>query len=129
MNKADFEKLVEEAFAEIHREYKNFLKNLVVIVEDVPTREIYSQMDISQNNLLLGLYHGVPYKHKGPFYGNVAPDVILIFQKPIERICHSDKEIRKKVGEVLRHEIAHYFGKTERELRKMESEGKKQRKG
>ncbi len=70
----------------------------------------------------MGHYHGVPYKHRGPFYGNVPPDVITIYQKPIEKICFTEDEIKQKVQEVVIHEIAHYFGFDDDELKKIENQ-------
>jgi predicted Zn-dependent protease with MMP-like domain len=46
--------------------------------------------------------------------------VIVIFQRPIERICKTEEEIRQKVREVVLHEVGHYFGLSEKELREIE---------
>lgn len=122
MERSKFEKLVEEALSEIHKEFKKYLKNITVIVEDHPPLEVYNRLGINRRGLLLGLYHGVPLKHRGPYYGNIPPDVISIYQKPIERICATDQEIKRKVREVVRHEIGHYFGKSDKELKELENE-------
>jgi len=121
MERRKFEKLAEEALSEIHKEFKKYLKNITVIVEDHPPPEVLNRMGIGSGGLLLGLYHGVPLKHRGPYYGNIPPDVISIYQKPIERICASEAEIKNKVREVVRHEIGHYFGKSDKELREIEN--------
>jgi predicted Zn-dependent protease with MMP-like domain len=122
MEKNKFEKLVEEALSEIREEFQKYLKNITVIVEDHPPPEVLNRMGISRRGLLLGLYHGVPLKHRGPYYGNIPPDVISIYQKPIESICSSEEEIKKKVREVVRHEIGHYFGKSDKELKEIEND-------
>jgi predicted Zn-dependent protease with MMP-like domain len=122
MEKNRFEKLVEEALSEIREEFQKYLKNITVIVEDHPPPEVLNRMGISRRGLLLGLYHGVPLKHRGPYYGNIPPDVISIYQKPIESICSSEEEIKKKVREVVRHEIGHYFGKSDKELKEIEND-------
>ncbi|MFW6140588.1 MAG: metallopeptidase family protein [Acidobacteriota bacterium] len=122
MEKHKFEKLVEEALSEIHREFKKYLKNITVIVEDDPPQEAYNRLGINRRGLLLGLYHGVPLKHRGPYYGNIPPDVISIYQKPIEKICTTEEEIKRKVREVVRHEIGHYFGKSDKELKEIEND-------
>jgi predicted Zn-dependent protease with MMP-like domain len=70
--------------------------------------------------LLLGLYHGVPLKDRGSYYGNVPPDVIIIYQEPIESISSSEDEVRERIREVVRHEIGHHFGLSEKELREIE---------
>jgi predicted Zn-dependent protease with MMP-like domain len=40
----------------------------------------------------------------------VPPDKISIYRRAILAACHTEKEIRARVGETVRHEIAHYFG-------------------
>lgn len=120
MKKEQFDKLVEEALANIPKKYKKYLDNLAVIVEEKPSREIYEQTGSSPLSSILGLYHGVPLKHRGPFYGNIPPDVILIYQRPIENLCFSEEEIRKKIREVVLHEIGHRIGLSEKELKEIE---------
>jgi predicted Zn-dependent protease with MMP-like domain len=122
MQRKKFEQLVEEALSEIHQEFQKYLKNITVIVEDNPPLDVFDRLGISRKGLLLGLYHGVPLKDRGPYYGNIPPDVISIYQKPIEKICSTDEQIKQKVREVVRHEIGHYFGKSDRELREIENE-------
>ncbi len=122
MDKTKFERLVEEALSEIHKEFKKYLKNITVIVEDNPPHSVYSRLNVNRGGLLLGLYHGVPINKRGAYYGNVPPDVISIYQKPIERVCSTEKEIKQKVREVVRHEIGHYFGKDDKELKEIENE-------
>jgi predicted Zn-dependent protease with MMP-like domain len=111
MARSDFERLIEEAVAGIPRRFKKLIENVAVMVEDEPP----------PGRPLLGLYHGVPFKHRGPYYGNLPPDVIVIYQRPIERICRTDEEIKDKVREVVLHEVGHYFGLEEDELREIEA--------
>jgi len=120
MEREKFEKLTEEALAQIPKKFKKFISNLAVIVEEKPSREIFEKTGSTPLSSILGHYHGVPFKHRGPFYGNIPPDVIVIYQKPIENICSTEEEIKKKVREVVFHEIGHYFGLSEKELREIE---------
>jgi predicted Zn-dependent protease with MMP-like domain len=120
MEKKKFEELVEEALEKIPRKFKKYLENLAVIVEERPSREIFERSGGPTLSTILGHYHGVPFKHRGPYYGNVPPDVIVIYQEPIENICSTEEEIKKRVREVVLHEIGHYFGLSEKELRDIE---------
>jgi predicted Zn-dependent protease with MMP-like domain len=120
MEREKFEKLAEEALAQIPRKFKKLISNLAVLVEEKASREIFEKTGSSPLSSILGHYHGVPFKHRGPFYGNIPPDVIVIYQKPIESICSTEEEIKKKVREVVFHEIGHYFGLSEKELREIE---------
>lgn len=127
MQKEEFEKLVEDALKTIPRKFRKLLDNISVIVEDNPSRSAYSSTRTPSSHLILGTYHGVPYQHRGPFYGNVAPDVITIYQKPIEQICSTRDQIKEKIQEVIIHEIGHYFGFSDRQLYEIERDpGKKQ---
>lgn len=118
MDKDQFEKLVEEALAGLPRKFRKYLQNLTVMVEDSPPRGWPSRRQ--PLGKLLGLYHGVPFQHRGPYYGNVPPDVIVVYQKPIESICATDDQIKDRVREVVLHEVGHYFGLSEEELRDIE---------
>ena len=120
MNKEHFAQLVEEAVAKIPRNFRKYLDNIAVIVEDEPSANLKRNLGNSPFSTILGYYHGIPFKHRGPYYGNHPPDVIIIFQKSIETICRTDEEIKEKVKEVVIHEIGHYFGLSEEKLREIE---------
>ncbi len=120
MEREKFEKLTEDALAQIPKKFKKYIENLAVIVEEKPSREIFEKTGSTPLSSILGHYHGVPFKHRGPYYGNIPPDVIVIYQRPIENICSTDEEIKKKVREVVFHEIGHYFGLSDKELKEIE---------
>ncbi len=122
MKKETFEKLVEEAMTMLPKKFKKYIDNLAVIVEEKPPAEVYRQTRSSPYSRILGLYHGIPFKHRGPYYGNLPPDVIVIYQEPIEEICNSEEEVKQKVKEVVFHEVGHYFGLSDEELREIESD-------
>lgn len=120
MEKEKFEKLVEEVLARLPRKFKKYLQNIAVIVEENPSKETRTRTGTPSSSSLLGLYHGVPFKHRGPYYGNISPDVIVLYQRPIENLCFTEEEIKERVKDVLLHEIGHYFGLSEKELREIE---------
>ncbi len=115
MRRERFEQLVEEAVLSLPRRFKKQFDNITIMVDDRHPDSPY----------ILGIYHGVPLQHRGPYYGNVPPDVITIYQKPIESICRTEEEIRLKVKEVVHHEVGHYFGFSEIQLRDIEREENK----
>jgi predicted Zn-dependent protease with MMP-like domain len=115
MPREKFEALVEKALSSLPSTFRKRLKNLSIVVENWPP-------GMDRERLILGFYHGVPYPHRGPFYGNVTPDLIVIYQGPIESLCQSEEEVEEKVKEVVLHEIGHYFGLTEADLARLERE-------
>ena len=122
MQREKFEALVARAIDNLPPEFQRKLENVDVVVEDWPTRRQLRQAKHSHPTQLLGLYQGVPQTKRGRGYGLVLPDKISIFQEPIEAQCRFGDEIEAKIGEVVRHEIAHHFGLDEKTLRKIESE-------
>jgi predicted Zn-dependent protease with MMP-like domain len=123
----NFEILVARAIDKLPPEFKSKLENVDVVVEDWPTPVQLRQVKLSHPSQLLGLYHGVPQTRRGSGYRMVLPDKISIFQKPIEAQCRFGEEIEVKIGEVVRHEIAHHFGTDEKTLRRIEGQRRKKR--
>lgn len=117
MDRSQFELLVEESLRKIPRRFKRLLANIAVVVEPEPSPEVYRLLGrTAGEGLILGLYHGVPFPHRGPYYGNIPPDVISIYQKSIEAVCRTEEEIKEKVREVVIHEVGHYFGLSDDEM-------------
>jgi predicted Zn-dependent protease with MMP-like domain len=122
MQREKFEALVVRAIDNLPPEFQRKLENVDIVVENWPTQRQLRQAKHSHPIQLLGLYQGVPQTRRGRSYGLVLPDKISIFQKPIEAQCRFSDEIEAKIGEVVRHEIAHHFGLDEKTLRKIEGE-------
>jgi predicted Zn-dependent protease with MMP-like domain len=113
--RAHFEALVRDALEVLPLFFQEKLENVAVVVEEFPSTEVLAQQGLSNPYGLLGLYQGVPRTHKG-FYSYEFPDRITIYQKPIEAHASTPSAVRELVGDVVRHEIGHYFGLSEAEL-------------
>jgi predicted Zn-dependent protease with MMP-like domain len=109
MDRRRFEELVEQALERLPPAFREKLTNVAIIVEDLPPRE-------PEGGLLLGLFHGIPQTEKSVFY-SAPPDRIYLYQKNIEAVCRTEGEIRRQVRDTLLHEVGHYFGLNEQELR------------
>jgi predicted Zn-dependent protease with MMP-like domain len=120
MDREEFESLVGRAIESLPLEFQRKLENVDIVVEEWPTGAQLRQAKTRSPGQLLGLYQGVPQTRRGRGYGLVLPDKISIFQRAIEAQCRSDYEIEARVGEVVRHEIAHHFGLDDETLRKIE---------
>jgi len=120
VDREEFEDLVGRAIASLPLEFQRKLENVDVVVEEWPTEAQVRQARTRSPRQLLGLYQGVPQTRRGRGYGLVLPDKISIFQRAIETQCRSGYEIEAKVGEVVRHEIAHHFGLDDETLREIE---------
>jgi predicted Zn-dependent protease with MMP-like domain len=101
------------------------MENIAIAIEDLPSQELLIEMKIKSPYSLLGLYRGVSYPRRGIWYRNVLPDKIIIFKKPIEVRCRNREDIKESVRRVVIHEIGHYFGLNEADLRRIERERNK----
>ena len=103
----DFEQLVRDALDELPDDIRGLMTNVAVTVEDEPPP--------GQN--LLGLYEGVPWGRRGPYYSGALPDKITIYRVPLGRIAGGDPErLRALVRRTVFHEIAHHFGISDQRL-------------
>ncbi len=119
MDRDRFEELVDRALMALPDQFRDRLSNVDIQVEDYPTLDDLRAAGAGRGHTLLGLYRGVPLTRRGLGYNLVPPDRIILFQRPIERLCRTEDEIVERVGRTLRHEIAHHFGIDDAALRKM----------
>jgi len=119
MDPESFEALVAEALETLPEFFREKLNNVVVLVEDWPDRETLRLAGARSPAALLGFYHGIPLTERTSGYNLVAPDEIIIYQKPIERVCRTKAEIIAQVRRTVMHEIAHHFGISDARLREI----------
>jgi predicted Zn-dependent protease with MMP-like domain len=119
MDTEKFEELVDKAVKSLPEEFLGHLDNVEVLVADQPTESQLKRNKIAANQILLGLYEGVPQTRRGSNYGMVLPDKITIFQKTIESKCRNDQEVLAEIEHVVKHEIAHHFGISDARLREL----------
>jgi predicted Zn-dependent protease with MMP-like domain len=126
MDRIAFEKLVERALQRLPGRFKKQLKNISIEVETAPDEELLRDMGIA-SGALFGLYLGVPLTEREWNFGNVLPDRIVIYQRPIEAEARSSAEMEEIVRDTVMHEIGHYFGFDDASLYAIEDEkaGKK----
>ena len=114
-----FVSLVEGAIQGLPEQFQDALDNVEILVEDWPDFWTRQQAGIHSRYGLLGFYHGIPLTERTTNYNLVAPDRISIYQKPIEAQCQTEEELRRLVGVVVRHEVAHFFGISDERLHEL----------
>ena len=123
MTREKFEKLVKEGIKAIPKKFLEKLDNVDIVIEDQPNHEQRKKLKLKNDSVIFGLYEGLP-QTKRWHYGQVLPDKITIFQKEIEKVAQSEKEIREIVKNTVWHEIGHHFGLEEKRIRQIESRRK-----
>ena len=120
MPRPEFERLVERALRTLPRPFKDRLANIAVVIEDWADDATLEEMGIEPPDTLYGLYRGVDLTHRDSTYGAVLPDVVTIYQGPIEEDAADEAEMREIVLETVVHELGHYFGLDDETLHRIE---------
>ncbi len=116
MKREHFVKVVEEALDSLPQEFRSRIQNVAVLVEDMPPNQS-SPRPGQPRRLLLGVFHGVPTTKKSIFTLPSGPDHIVLYQKNIEAVCSSETEVREQIRLTVIHELGHYFGLDEEQLK------------
>lgn len=118
MTRERFEEVAQHAFDSLPEKFRHNVENVQIVVEDYPSSDARSRTGSTRHGLL-GLYQGVPLPHRGTSYGMypIGPDKITLYQANIEGTCMTEDQIERRIVEVLFHELGHYFGMNEREVR------------
>jgi len=101
LDRAAFEKLVDEALDGIPDEIAALISNVVVLVEDEAPAD---------DPELLGLYDGVALTEREANYAAQLPDRIFLYRGPLLAMCDSAEQLEEEVRITVVHEVAHHFG-------------------
>lgn len=126
MDDKAFRGIVDEALSRVPEKFAKAMENVAILVEDEPSDEIFRENGINPGEgTLLGLYRGIPRTERGSDYGvgGTVPDIIALYRLPILRAAQEDNvPVADVVRETVWHEIAHYFGMEEGEVRRREGQ-------
>ncbi len=117
MNRELFERVVAEALDGLPEETASFLDNIAVVVEDAPTDAELRAVGLAPApETRFGLYQGMALPDRGGSYGNVLPDRIVIYRRPLIEHCGDRAELIREIQDTVVHEVGHYFGLDEEDL-------------
>jgi predicted Zn-dependent protease with MMP-like domain len=112
----DFDRVVEQAIARIPPEIRRNLDNILISVQPRPSRELLEELEFAPDEELFGVFSGVPLSERSPADPPLYPDIIYIFQEPLEAFCRSREELIEEIEITVVHEIAHFVGFGDDEL-------------
>jgi predicted Zn-dependent protease with MMP-like domain len=116
----EFNRLVTAAYDRIPDEFRDRMRNIALLVEPEPTHQQLVRARVPRGATLFGLYEGRPLTVRSVFDSFAMPDRITIFQTPHERVARSPEHLAKLVEDTVWHEVAHYFGMDEAQVRSAE---------
>jgi predicted Zn-dependent protease with MMP-like domain len=119
MKREEFERIAGETLDSLPDPFRKAIDNVRIVVEELPAESSVRRKGYRPGTLLLGLYEGIPLTRRGTWYGMspVIPDTITLYHGNIEAAARSEAEVPDIIRDTLIHEIGHYFGMSEREIR------------
>ncbi|MDP8257302.1 MAG: metallopeptidase family protein [Candidatus Alcyoniella australis] len=114
--RAKFERIVQRALDTIPDEFQEYIAQVPVLVEDRPDPELLAELGMDPDELLFGVFLGVPVGELSVF--DVVTDVprIVIFREDLSQAFPDEAELCHEIQTTVLHEVAHLFGLDEARL-------------
>lgn len=116
LSEEEFDRIVAHAVDRIPPEIRQHLENIVITVKKRPSRQMMREMGMHPDDYPLGLFQGVPLIERSATIPPLYPDMIYLFQEPLEEMCDTREELEEEIEVTVVHEVAHYIGMTEERL-------------
>lgn len=110
MERARFISLIRQALHDVPPPFKEHLRNVDIVVKRRPSRADLADADLAPDESMYGFYRGIPLTERDGGYQMVAPDVIDIYQQPLEEDFPDERELVNEIRTTVLHELAHFFG-------------------
>lgn len=111
----EFESMMMDAIDSIPDEFTKDLENVYFTWEH--------GTPIGKNGgIVLGQYYGAPLTSRSALtYGaySTSPDKITLYKDSLQQYCNSYDELKEQIRKTTVHEVAHYFGMDEDQVRAM----------
>ena len=105
---------------ELPEEFRDHLHNVEIVVQKRPSKNQLAEMDLdSHEEVLYGLYEGVPLPDRSALDPPILPDKITLFSEPLLTDFPDPDELREQIRLTVIHEIGHYFGLDDDEIEKL----------
>lgn len=120
----DFEVLAAKAYAGLPEHFRKLCEDLVIRVDDFPSREVVAAMGVGSPYNLLGLFQGIglPFRPDSGISG-LMPNMIWLYRRPILAYwADHDDSLEAIITHVLVHEIGHHFGFSDDDMDSIEAQ-------
>jgi len=118
---AELEMLADEVFRHLPGKFRDLCTNVVIRIEDFPSKDVLRRMGARSAFDLLGLFHGIGLPFRRESYTGQMPNMIWLYRRPIlDYWAAHDETLGTIVKHVLVHEIGHHFGLSDADMHAIE---------
>jgi predicted Zn-dependent protease with MMP-like domain len=110
-----FEAIVEWAYSTLPPKIRHLPDFPGIQVADEPPEDMLKRKNWPRGTEMLGCFSGVHRTERSQNLLRIAPDLIFVFRGPVLR-C-SKGNLRAEVKRVVWHEVAHWLGHDEEQVR------------
>jgi predicted Zn-dependent protease with MMP-like domain len=120
-----FDGHLEQVLRELPPRVHELLRDVPLIVEDYPSRELRRSLKLRRRDSLCGLYTGVPLGHRSIEQLPVPSDAIYLFREGILAAARRWKAVvdparlKREIRITILHELGHHHGMGEHELEEL----------
>ena len=120
-----FDDLLEQVLAELPPLVHELIDRVPLHVEDYPSSDVMARTGARRRDQLCGLFTGIPITNRSIQHSGTLPDVATIYREGILRASRDAygrvraERLREQIRITILHELAHYHGLNEDELRQL----------
>jgi predicted Zn-dependent protease with MMP-like domain len=119
--RGEMETMARLALRRLPPQFREHLGDVVVKVEEFPTREQLASVGLDDRWDLSGLYEGVPLSERSIWDPSEMPPIVSLFRQPLLREWReTGVRFDDLVTHVVVHEIGHHFGFTDETMHMLE---------
>ena len=123
-----FDGQLEGVLSRLPASVRALLDKVPLHVEDQPSHETMEELGVTSEELLCGLYTGIPLTERSVEHSGSLPDVVTIYRKGILHLAVrrngavrrdeqiSEKELQRQIRITVLHELGHHHGLSEQDL-------------
>lgn len=119
MTLRQFRRIARRAIGGLPKALRPYADECMVLVKRRPSRKLLRQMEISEDEVLYGLYEGPALGERRHDDLAEIPSRIILFYEPLVEDCETEEELAREIRRTVLHEIGHHFGMDEERLEKL----------
>jgi predicted Zn-dependent protease with MMP-like domain len=118
LDEATIEAIVEESVRAMHPSIREYLRNVAILLEEVPDDELLRQWDPpAPPGEILGYFSGYSLAERsGDNPWSNLPAAIVLFRRNLERIAWDRERVVEELRITVLHEVGHFLGLDEEDL-------------